>query len=73
LEWEKNNYFLSSDVLGFIEYTDNAIYIDNENFVMINKNQIQILDFNGDKVKYETTKVSKEFAMHTKVTMHIIH
>ncbi|MDH3765077.1 MAG: glutamine--fructose-6-phosphate transaminase (isomerizing) [Nitrosopumilus sp.] len=58
----KNNHFLSSDVLGFIEYTDDAIYIDNENFVIIDKNQIQILDFNGDTVKYEITKVSKEFA-----------
>ena len=58
----KNNHFLSSDVLGFIEYTDDVIYIDNENFVIINKNQMQILDFNGDVVKYAITKVSKEFA-----------
>ena len=33
-----------------------------KNFVIIDKNQIQILDFNGDTVKYEITKVSKEFA-----------
>lgn len=58
----KNNYFLSSDVLGFIEYTDDAIYLDNENFVLIDKNKIQILDFNGSKVDHEITKVSKEFA-----------
>ena len=38
----KNNHFLSSDVLGFIEYTDDAIYIDNKNFVIIDKNQMQI-------------------------------
>ena len=34
---EQNNYYISSDVLGFIEKTDDAIYIENENFVIVNK------------------------------------
>lgn len=58
----KNSYFLSSDVLGFIEQTDNAIYIENGNFVIIDKDGLQILDFNGESVKQQITKVSKEFA-----------
>ncbi|MFM9875842.1 MAG: glutamine--fructose-6-phosphate transaminase (isomerizing) [Nitrosarchaeum sp.] len=58
----KNSYFLSSDVLGFIEQTDNAIYIENGNFVIIDKSKLEILDFNGENVKQEITKVSKEFA-----------
>ncbi|MFB5621576.1 MAG: glutamine--fructose-6-phosphate transaminase (isomerizing), partial [Candidatus Nitrosomaritimum yanchengensis] len=58
----KKNYFLSSDVLGFIEQTDEAIYLDNGNFVLIDKDQIQILDFQGSKIKPQITKVSKEFA-----------
>ena len=58
----ENSYFLSSDVLGFIEKTDNAIYIENENFVMINNSGLEIYNFNGDKVKHQVTKVSKEFA-----------
>lgn len=58
----KKGYFLSSDVLGFIEQTDNAIYIENGNFVIIDKNQLQIFDFNGENVKQQITKVSKEFA-----------
>jgi len=58
----KNEFFLSSDVLGFIEYTDDAIYLDNRNFVIIDNNKIQILDFEGSPVKLEVTKVSKEFA-----------
>ena len=58
----KNSYFLSSDVLGFIEQTDNAIYIENGNFVIIDKDKLQILDFNGENVKQQITKVSKEFA-----------
>ena len=58
----KNSYFLSSDVLGFIEQTDNAIYIENGNFVIIDKGSLQILNFNGESVKQQVTKVSKEFA-----------
>ncbi|PIY90343.1 MAG: glutamine--fructose-6-phosphate transaminase (isomerizing), partial [Nitrosopumilales archaeon CG_4_10_14_0_8_um_filter_34_8] len=58
----KNSYFLSSDVLGFIEQTDNAIYIENGNFVIIDKDKLEILDFNGEIVKQQITKVSKEFA-----------
>ena len=58
----KNSYFITSDVLGFIEQTDNAIYIENGNFVIIDKDKLQILDFNGEIVKQQITKVSKEFA-----------
>lgn len=58
----QKNYFLSSDVLGFIEQTDEAIYIDNGNFVLINQDNLQIFDFAGNKIKPEITKVSKEFA-----------
>ena len=58
----KEGYFLSSDVLGFIEKTDDAIYIANGNFVRINSSGIHLFDFNGLPVKYQITKVSKEFA-----------
>ena len=58
----KNDYFLSSDVLGFIEHTDDAIYIDNGNLVFIDSSGIQISDFDGRPVKHQVTKVSKEFA-----------
>ena len=39
----KNSYYPSSDVLGFIEKTDDAIYIDNENFSIIN--DFRVTDF----------------------------
>ena len=58
----KNSHYLSSDVLGFIENTDDAIYVDNEDFVIINDSGIHIFDFDGTPVKYQITKVSKEFA-----------
>jgi len=57
-----SNFFFSSDVLGFIEYTDDAIYIENGNFAIMSKNEFKILRFDGEPVKYQITKVSKEFA-----------
>ena len=58
----KDGYFLSSDVLGFIEQTDDAIYIDNGDFVIIDSTGLQICNFDGTPVKKQITKVSKEFA-----------
>ena len=57
----KDEHFLSSDVLGFIEYTDDAIYMENGTFVILDKDGFEILDFEGERVKYEITKISKEF------------
>ena len=47
----QNDFFLSSDVLGFIEYTDDAIYLENGNFVILEENKFQILDFDGKQCK----------------------
>jgi glucosamine--fructose-6-phosphate aminotransferase (isomerizing) len=47
-----DDFFLSSDVLGFIEFTDDAIYLENGNFVILDKNKFQILDFQGEQAKY---------------------
>jgi len=58
----KDSYYLSSDVLGFIERTDDAIYVDNEDFAIVNNAGIHIFDFDGTPNKYQITKVSKEFA-----------
>ena len=58
----KNSYYLSSDVLGFIEKTDDVIYLDNEDFVILNDSGMHIFGFDGSSVKYQITKVSKEFA-----------
>ena len=58
----KNSHYISSDVLGFIEKTDDVIYVDNEDFVIVDGSGIHIFDFDGTSVKYQITKVSKEFA-----------
>ena len=57
----QENVFLSSDVLGFIEYTDNAIYMKSRNFIILDNEDFQIFDFDGKNAEYEITKVSKEF------------
>ena len=58
----ENSYYPSSDVLGFIEKTDDAVYIDNENFLIINNSGLQVFNFDGSEIKSNITKVSKEFA-----------
>ncbi len=58
----KEGYFISSDVLGFVEYTDEVIYPDNKEFVIIDKEGLKIFDFNANPVHHQITKVSKEFA-----------
>src|SRR5207249_5790395 len=58
----KNGYFISSDVLGFVEHTDEVIYPDNREFVIININGIQFFDFDGNPVQHQVTKISKELA-----------
>lgn len=54
-----DNYFLTSDVLGFIKYTDDAIYLDNCNIAIINQNKLEILDFDDNVINYKPTKISK--------------
>ncbi len=53
--------YLASDVLGFINHTDQVIYPDNQQFVKI-KHTIEIFDFDGNPVEHETVTVSKELA-----------
>jgi glucosamine--fructose-6-phosphate aminotransferase (isomerizing) len=53
----KNGYFISSDVLGFIEHTDEAIYPDNGEIVIINFNGIELFDFTGNSVTHQLTKI----------------
>ncbi|ABK78220.1 glucosamine 6-phosphate synthetase [Cenarchaeum symbiosum A] len=58
----EDSYFLSSDVLGFIERTDDAIYIDNGCFVVVDEKGMRISRFDGTPVRPQITKVSKEIA-----------
>jgi glutamine---fructose-6-phosphate transaminase (isomerizing) len=55
-----DGYFISSDVLGFLKYTDNAIFLDNRDIVMLNGNSLSLFDFDGREVVRVPTKVAKE-------------
>lgn len=52
--------FLSSDILGFIEYADDAIYLENGSFVVVDGG-VRVFDFDGKQMRPATTKLSKEF------------
>ena len=58
----KDGYYISSDVLGFIEYTDQAIFLDNNEFVIIDSESLTIYDANGSKVKKRITRIAWELA-----------
>jgi glucosamine--fructose-6-phosphate aminotransferase (isomerizing) len=58
----KHGYFVASDILGFVEQTDKAIYIDNLEMVIIDESGIAVSDFTGAPVKHEVTRVSNEIA-----------
>jgi glucosamine--fructose-6-phosphate aminotransferase (isomerizing) len=65
--------FLSSDVLGFLKYTDKAIFLDNGDIVTMENGQYEIFNLNKDKVFRPITQVAWElgstekgkFAHHT--------
>jgi glucosamine--fructose-6-phosphate aminotransferase (isomerizing) len=55
--------YASSDVLGFLEYTDQAIFLDNRDIAIIDStNGIDIFNFEGEKVVRNPTKVAWELA-----------
>jgi len=57
----KDGYYVSSDVLGFIEHTDKAIFLDNNEIVILNDGY-SIFDFDGSKVKKQSTQIAWELA-----------
>lgn len=56
----KDDYFLSSDILGFLNYTDRAIFLDNRDIVVINDNDISFFNFDGDRISRRITQVAWE-------------
>jgi glutamine---fructose-6-phosphate transaminase (isomerizing) len=52
--------FLSSDVLGFLKYTDKAIFLDNGDIVTIDGEKYNIFDINNNKISRPITQVAWE-------------
>jgi glucosamine--fructose-6-phosphate aminotransferase (isomerizing) len=58
----KEGYFISSDVLGFLDYTDRAIFLDNRDIVLLEGDKLSIVDFDGRNVERTATQVAWELA-----------
>lgn len=58
-------YIVASDVLGFIESTNQAVYLENKEFAIIEPPKIggmTIYNFDGKEVKHKTVELSREVA-----------
>ncbi len=56
----KEGYFVSSDVLGFLEHTDKAIFLDNGDITIVDNDKVEIFDFEGNPVNRPVTQVAWE-------------
>ena len=57
-----NTYYASSDVLGFLQYTDQAMFLDNRDIAIIDKTGVGPVNFSGEPVTRGITKVAWELA-----------
>lgn len=57
-----NAYYASSDVLGFLQYTDQAVFLDNRDMAIIDRAGVNIFNFGGELVARGVTKVAWELA-----------
>ena len=61
-----NEYFIASDILSFIDYTDNVIFLDNYEIVILNKNNHSIFNFKNNIVEKQIVKVAWEIGQISK-------
>ena len=52
-----NGYFISSDILGFLKYTDKSIFLDNKDIAIIDREKLELFDFEGFSIKRPITQV----------------
>jgi glucosamine--fructose-6-phosphate aminotransferase (isomerizing) len=55
-----DGYFVSSDVLGFLEYTDKAIFLESGDICIVDNSKLDIFDFDGGSVAHPITQVAWE-------------
>ncbi len=58
----KDEFFVSSDVLGFLMHTDQAVFLDNRDIILLEGNGLSIVDFDGKDVSRPVTQVAWELA-----------
>jgi glutamine---fructose-6-phosphate transaminase (isomerizing) len=74
----KDGYYISSDVLGFLKYTDKAIFLDNKDVALITRENLILYDSNGKVANRSITQVAWElgaadkgiYAHHTLKEIH---
>jgi glutamine---fructose-6-phosphate transaminase (isomerizing) len=59
---DKKEFFVSSDVLGFLMHTDQAVFLDNRDIILFEGNELSIFDFDGKEVSRPITQVAWELA-----------
>jgi len=55
-----DGYFVSSDVLGFVEYTDKAIFLENGDICVVDNSKLEIFDSQGKPIAHPITQVAWE-------------
>ena len=56
-----DGYYVSSDVVGFLNYTDRAIFLDNRDVVILKGSEMEMINFDGAPVMRPITQVAWEF------------
>lgn len=56
-----DGYYVSSDVVGFLNYTDRAIFLDNRDIVILKGSEMEMISFDGAPVMRPITQVAWEF------------
>jgi glucosamine--fructose-6-phosphate aminotransferase (isomerizing) len=56
-----DGYYVSSDVVGFLNYTDRAIFLDNRDVVILKGSEMEVISFDGAPVVRPITQVAWEF------------
>lgn len=58
--------FLSSDVFGFIDRTNQAIFMDNKEIALVTKDQVEFFDFTGKSISKKPATVAWEVSDFSK-------
>ena len=69
----KDGYFVASDILGFVEFADKAIFLEDRDIVIINKAGLLVDNFDRKRTTHRIVKLSNkvgetgrgEYAHHT--------
>lgn len=56
----QNEYYISSDVLGFVDYTDDAVFLGDEEIVVVDASGMHFLNFQGISLQPRLTKIAHD-------------